>query len=130
MESRHVYLKDASIFDPNGVKVAPTDLPSTTNIKYFVSGILSILFNKVNCPRSHKCGSACNNTIAVTLGFPFNPTLISACPNEVHVLIRDFEHLLAVFILDTDGFAEIRSVRVEFKPCAKCLVITNVSIYT
>ena len=130
MESRHVYLKDASIYYPNGAKVSPVNLPSTTNIKYFISGILSVLFNKVNCPLTHECGNACNIPVSVILGRPLNPNLISACPNEVHDLIRDFEHLLAVFLFDADGFAEIQSVYINFKPCAKCLVVVEAVVQT
>ena len=100
MKVRHLFTTSPSVRMPNGAQVSPADLPSTTNIEYFVSGILSVLTGSANCSVTHNCSKNCVRSIIVQLGAPHNCNLVSACPSEVYDLVKDFEHLLAVFLYD------------------------------
>ena len=67
-------------------------------------------------------------SVTIQLGAPRNCNLVSSCPFEVYDLIKDFEHLLAVFVYDHDGFADIKALTLHFNPCPRNLTILNVVI--
>ena len=128
MKVWHLFASSPSVLMPNGVQVSPVDLPSSTNIEYFVSGILSVLIKNVSCPGAHVCSKNCIMSVLVQLGAPLNLNLVSACPSEVYDLIKDFEHLLAVFVYDRSDFADIKTLTLHFNPCSKNLTILDVII--
>ena len=128
MKVRHLFATSPSVRMPNGAQVSPADLPSATNIEYFVSGILTVLTSNVNCSDAQKCSKNCTRSILVQLGAPQNCNLVSACPSEVYDLVKDFEHLLAVFVYDHGGFAPIKTLTLHFNPCPKNLTILDVII--
>ena len=129
MESRHVYVRDASVFRKNGVKVGRNDLPSVNSLRYFFSEILSTLINSKNCPNNHVCSELCTMPILIHIGSPRTDNLMDACPEDLERVIYDMEHLLSVFVFDNDDYAAIRAISLKILPCIRNLVILNSAIY-
>ena len=124
-----MFVKDASIYRENGIIVEKELLPSRNSIQYFISEILSVLISSKNPVDEHVCSSACAKPLIIFIGYPKKANLVDSCPAELHQVIADMEHLLAIFIHDTDGFATIRSLALKILPCAKNIIVLNAAIY-
>ena len=129
MLGKRSFVRDATVYRKNGTIVEYDRLPSTNARRYFISDILTVLINQKNPIDKHLCSPLCNNPVVIFIGYPLKSDLIQACPDELHQIIADMEHLLDIFVHDSDGRARIRTVALKILPCVRNTVILNAAIY-
>lgn len=130
MKTRYVFASETSIYLANGLKIPFDWAPSNMSTRTLISHIMDSAF--VNCNRdAHRCGESCGRVVTMWIGRKGRknvPNFRNAVSMEIIDVVEDFELLLDACLGVNQGCTKIRSVGIQFLPCAKCLEIIGTVI--